>query len=182
MASIQDLQSTYDLLTKLALGSAILASVLALASAALSAAGTLKGNELGAAKDAELERFKADAATKISASNAIAATAGESAARAHERSAKLENDNLQLQATLEAEHSRRLQLQRTLLHRVIPQTCNGDKCNWDMLKPFKGIRFEIRHSPDREPEMFCGNLVVFFINAEWISLGIHKEEKAEFPD
>ena len=80
---------------------------------------------------------------------------------------RVELDLTNAQAKLEAERLTRLQLQRSVLHRMIPQSSEGSKSNFDILKPFKGMRVVFEYSPGTEPEMFSGNLAPFAINSGW---------------
>jgi len=79
----------------------------------------------------------------------------------------------------EEERLRRVELQRSVLHRMIPQIGVGDKMNYDSLKPFKGVNVILRYAPEREPGMFSGNLAAIVQNAGWNFLGQQPAKKNE---
>src|SRR3981081_4107553 len=77
---------------------------------------------------------------------------------------------------------KRLQLQRSVQHRMIPQIGVAEKRNYDSLKPFNGVNVMFRFSPEGEPGMFSGNLAAIVQNAGWNFRWGDPAKKNEIPD
>lgn len=130
------------------------------------------------AQQAEIARLNKEAGDARKA----AADASERSSTTARHAEELRQQNLEISRRLEAERLKTLQLQRSVVHRMIPQIGEGDKRNWDSLKPFKGVQVLFLYSPQREPEMFASNLAPFPMNAGWDVLGIKPAAKNEIPD
>jgi hypothetical protein len=137
----------------------------------------------------EAKRIETEASSKIADAKTEAGRANEQAGHANERAgvleleaANLKKKNLETEKRLEAERIRRVPLQRSVFHRMIPQIGVGDKMNWDSLKPFKGVNVSFQYSPGKEPAMFVGNLGAFPMNAGWNFLGSEVAEKDDIPE
>jgi len=73
---------------------------------------------------------------------------------------------------LETERVKRLQLQRAVTHRLIgiEESDNGTKSNFDVLKPFGGVKAIFEYSPQPEPADFASNLCTIVDRAKWEKL------------